>query len=158
MKYSCLQPRQACSARLWSRSLHARRVMPMVHALWAYNTEHTGFVRGLQTANRETGANCKNVSLHRGKAVIKQRFQTGSVDEVCFLGTCKACHARIPYWALNQCSSQLKCFMSHFLPAQNHCWKRCSQTDSHSMSLRSSQLQHLPHALPHALPAAKSTS
>ena len=39
-----------------------------------------------QAANRETGANCKNLSLHRGKAVIKQRFQTGSVDEVCFLG------------------------------------------------------------------------
>ncbi|KAA6419959.1 MAG: hypothetical protein FRX49_10149 [Trebouxia sp. A1-2] len=39
-----------------------------------------------QIANRETGANCKNVSLHRGKTVIKQRFQTGSIDEVCFLG------------------------------------------------------------------------
>lgn len=40
----------------------------------------------LQTADKEAGANCKNVSLHRGKASIKQRFQTGSVDEVCFLG------------------------------------------------------------------------
>ena len=40
----------------------------------------------MQTANRETGANCKNVSLHRGKAIVKQRFQTGAVDEVCFLG------------------------------------------------------------------------
>lgn len=40
----------------------------------------------LQTANKESGANCKNLSLHRGKAAIKQRFQTGSVDEVCFLG------------------------------------------------------------------------
>lgn len=39
-----------------------------------------------QMANRETGANCKNVSLHRGKTVIKERFQTGSIDEVCFLG------------------------------------------------------------------------
>lgn len=39
-----------------------------------------------QSANKEAGANCKNLSLHRGKAAIKQRFQTGSVDEVCFLG------------------------------------------------------------------------
>lgn len=40
----------------------------------------------LQTADKEAGANCKNLSLHRGKATIKQRFQTGSVDELCFLG------------------------------------------------------------------------
>ena len=40
----------------------------------------------LQTADKEAGANCKNLSLHRGKPTIKQRFQTGSVDELCFLG------------------------------------------------------------------------
>ena len=46
-----------------------------------YNRSHV-----LQTADKEAGANCTNLSLHRGKPTIKQRFQTGSVDELCFLG------------------------------------------------------------------------
>lgn len=39
-----------------------------------------------KAAGSDVGANCKNLSLHTGKTVIKQRFQSGSIDEVCFLG------------------------------------------------------------------------
>lgn len=57
----------------------------------------------VQVADKTAGANRANLSLRKGKPIVKQRFQPGSVDEVCFLGKTPASPASNNFSDMGTC-------------------------------------------------------